>query len=112
MGRPLSKRIEKRRCDAAMDLDFERRPRFQSVGSDRYPAHVIASAPGIVRHGDPSRLCFRLSDGSIVEFEPGSVPPFPRQAECLAVKADRRGEPPKAGCAVQVCKPDLHGTPP
>jgi len=53
---------------------------------EHYPYHVIASASGVVRHGDPSRLCFRLSDGSIVEYEPGSGPP-PLRAECLTQAA-------------------------
>jgi hypothetical protein len=54
---------------------------------EHYPYYVIASAPGIVRHGDASRLCFRLSDGSIVELEPGSLRPSPKQAECLTQAA-------------------------
>jgi hypothetical protein len=54
---------------------------------EHYPYYIIHSADGVIRHGDPSRLCFRLSDGSIVEFEPGSPPPSPKQAECLTQAA-------------------------
>jgi hypothetical protein len=52
-----------------------------------YPYHVIASAPGIIRHGDPSRLCFRLSDGSIIEFDRSSRQLPPLRAECLTQSA-------------------------
>jgi hypothetical protein len=54
---------------------------------EHYPYHVIHSAPGIIRHGDPSRLCFRLSDGSIVELDPGSRQLPPLRAECLTQAA-------------------------
>ena len=54
---------------------------------EHYDYHVIASADGVVRHGDPSRLCFRLSDGSIIELDPTSRQLPPLRAECLTQAA-------------------------
>lgn len=81
-NRDMEQRAEQEKAEKQREAD---RATVEQMGGKELAIQNFYAAPGVIRHGESTKLCYGVANAKKVRLEPQSNPVWPSPARCVDV---------------------------